>query len=136
MFLVKMMNKIKKYFIHLLGGMTEEEHNALSLSALAKLTKDNKQLQQSLRALEHAVEDSRVTGRVNVVRTEKPLRTLRIQSVLEPSPRQTEEEAIVEAKRYLSKQFVDRLLKDNMIDFKVSDYGFEKIITGTVHICS
>lgn len=134
-----MMNKIKEKIIHWLGGFTEDEYNsmnALSLQTLAHVNKENKQLQESLRALEHVIEDSRATGRVNVVRTEKPLRTLRIQSVLEPSPRQTEEEAIVYAKRCMSEQFVDCLLKDNMIDFKVSDYGFEKIITGTVHICS
>ena len=129
--------KIREKLIHLLGGITEEEQNnirSISLLALEKLTEDNKTLQASLHALEHAVEDSRATGKVNVVRVEKPIKTIRMQNIISQEPLQTEEEQIVYAKRKISEQFANMLLKNDLIDFKVSNYNFDKIITGTIYV--
>lgn len=131
------MSKIKEYFIHLLGGLTQKEYEnaqAISFSALTHLNEENEQLRKNLRALEHAVEDSRSTGLVNYVKVEKPFNTFRIQNILEEGPRQTEEEDIVHAKRYIAEQFANILLKNKMIDFKVSNYNFNKIITGTIYV--
>lgn len=131
------MNKVREKLIHLLGGITEEEQNnirSISLCALEKLTEDNKTLQASLRALEHAVEDSRATGMVNVVRVEKPIKTFSIQNIISQETLQTEEEQIVYAKRKISEQFANTLLKNGLIDFKVSSYDFDKIITGTIYV--
>ena len=131
------MNKIKEKLIHWLGGFTEDEYNsmnALSLKALAHLNKDNKQLRESLRALEHAVEDSRATGMVNFVKVEKPIKTIRMQNIISQEALQTEEEQIVYTKRKISEQFANTLLKDGLIDFKVSSYNFDKIITGTIYV--
>lgn len=131
------MNKIKEKIIHWLGGFTENEYNntqAISLQALAHLNKENKQLQENLRALEHAVEDSRATGKVNVVRVEKPIKIISIQNIISQESPQTEEEQIVYAKRNISEQFGNTLLKNDLIDFKVSSYNFNKIITGTIYV--
>ena len=131
------MNKIKEKLIHWLGGLTENEYDnmrAVSLQALAHLNTENKQLRESLRALEHAVEDSRATGMVNFVKVEKPIKTIRMQNIISQGSSQTEEEQIVYAKRNISGQFADALLKDGLIDFKVSNYNFDKIITGTIYV--
>lgn len=131
------MNKIKEKIIHWLGGFTENEYNsmnALSLQTLAHVNKENKQLQESLRALEHAVEDSRATGMVNFVRVEKPIKTFSIQHIISQEPLQTEEEQIVYAKRKISEYFANTLLKNDLIDFKVSNYNFDKRITGTIYV--
>lgn len=131
------MSKIKEKLIHWFGGFTEDEYNntrAISLQALAHLNKENKQLRESLRALEHAVEDSRATGMVNFVRIEKPIKTFNIQNIISQESLQTEEEQIVYAKRKISGQFADMLLKNNLIDFKVSSYNFDKRITGTIYV--
>ena len=85
------MSKIKERIIHWLGGFTKKEYD----SALAKLTESHDALQASLRALEHAVEDSRATGMVNVVRVEKPIKTFSIQNIISQKSLQTEEEQIV-----------------------------------------
>ena len=131
------MNKIKEKLIHWLGGLTENEYDnmrAVSLQALAHLNKENKQLRESLRALEHAVEDSRATGMVNFVKVEKPIKTFSMQHIISQEALQTEEEQIVYAKREISKQFANTLLKDGLIDFKVSNYNFDKKITGTIYV--
>ena len=131
------MNKIKEKIIHWLGGFTENEYNntcAISLQALTHLNEENKQLHKSLRALEHAVEDSRATGMVNVVRVEKPIKIISMQNVISQGSPQTEEEQIVYAKRNISGQFADTLLKNGLIDFKVSNYNFDKVITGTIYV--
>ena len=131
------MNKIKEKIIHWLGGFTENEYNntqAISLQALTHLNEENKQLQESLRALEHAVEDSRATGMVNVVRVEKPIKTIRMQNIISQESPQTEEEQIVYAKRKISEKFANMLLKNGLIDFKVSSYDFDKMITGTIYV--
>ena len=131
------MNKIKEKLIHWLGGLTENEYDnmrAISLQALAHLNKENKQLRESLRALEHAVEDSRATGMVNFVKVEKPIKTIRMQNIISQESPQTEEEQIVYAKRKISEQFANMLLKDGLIDFKVSNYNFDKILTGTIYV--
>lgn len=124
------MSRIKERIIHWFGGFTKKEYD----SALTKLTESHNALQASLRALEHAVEDSRATGMVNVVRVEKPIKTFRIQHIISPESPQTEEEQIVYAKRNISGQFADILLKNGLIDFKVSIYDFDKIITGTIYV--
>ena len=129
--------KIKEKLIHFLGGFTANEYNntrAISLQALTHLNKENKQLRENLRALEHAVEDSRATGMVNVVRVEKPIKTFSMQEIISQESLQTEEEQIVYAKRKISEQFANILLKDGLIDFKVSNYNFDKIITGTIYV--
>ena len=105
--------KIKEKLIHFLGGFTANEYNntrAVSLQALTHLNKENKQLRENLRALEHAVEDSRATGMVNVVKVEKPIKTFCIQNIISQEPLQTEEEQIVYAKRKISEQFGNILL--------------------------
>ena len=129
--------KIKEKLIRFLGGFTANEYNntrAVSLKALTYLNKENKQLRENLRALEHAVEDSRATGMVNVVRVEKPIKTFCIQDIISQETLQTEEEQIVYAKRKISEQFANELLKNNLIDFKVSNYNFDKRITGTIYV--
>lgn len=135
------MNKIKKKLIHFLGGLTQDEHdNLISLAdkahnqSLAKLSEENEKLQRNLRALEWAVEDSRMTGQVNIVRTEKLIKTFSMQNIISQESCQTEEEQIVYAKRNISEQFANILLKNGLIDFKVSDYNFDKIITGTIYV--
>lgn len=133
------MNKIKEKIIHWLGGFTENEYNntqAISLQALTHLNEENRRLQKSLRALEHAVEDSRATGMVNVVRVEKPIKTFCMQHIISQELLQTEEEQIVYAKRKISEQFANILLKNDLIDFKVSNdnYNFDKRITGTIYV--
>lgn len=131
------MNKIKEKIIHWLGGFTENEYNntcAISLQALTHLNEENKRLQESLRALEHAVEDSRATGMVNIVRVEKSIKTFSICNIISPETLQTEEEQIVYAKRKISEHFANILLKNNLIDFKVSNYNFDKRITGTIYV--
>ena len=129
--------KIKEKLIHWLGGVTKEEYEsmqAISNSALAHLNESHKALQASLRALEHAVEDSRITGKVNVVRIEKPIKTFSIQNIISQETLQTEEEQIVYAKRKMSEYFANTLLKNDLIDFKVSNYNFDKKITGTIYV--
>lgn len=133
------MNKVKEKIIHWLGGFTENEYNntqAILFQALTHLKGENKQLQESLRALKHAVEDSRATGMVNVVRVEKPIKTFSMQEIISQESLQTEEEQIVYAKRNISKQFANILLKNDLIDFKVSNdnYNFDKRITGTIYV--
>lgn len=133
------MSKIKDKLIHLLGGFTENEYDnmcAISYQALTHLNKENKQLRENLRILEHAVEDSRATGTVNVVRVEKPIKTFRMQHIISQESLQTEEEQIVYAKRKISEQFANMLLKNDLIDFKVSNdnYNFDKRITGTIYV--
>ena len=131
------MNKIKEKLIHWLGGLTENEYDnmrAVSLQALTHLNKENKQLRESLRALEHAVEDSRATGMVNFVKVEKPIKTICMRNIISQESLQTEEEQIVYAKRKISEQFANMLLKDGLIDFKVSNYNFDKILTGTIYM--
>ena len=133
--------KIKEKLIHLLGGLTQDEHdNLISLAdkahnqSLTRLSEENERLQRNLRALELAVEDSRATGMVNVVRVEKPIKTFRMQHMISQETPQTEEEQIVYAKRKISEQFGNILLKNGLIDFKVSSYDFDKIITGTIYV--
>lgn len=131
------MSKIRKKLIHFLNGVTKEEYEsmqALSNSALEHLNESHKALQTSLRALEHAVEDSRATGMVNIVRVEKPIKTFSMQNIISQEALQTEEEQIVYAKRKISEQFGNILLKNDLIDFKVSSYDFDKIITGTIYV--
>lgn len=124
------MSKIKEKLIHWFGGFTKKEYD----SALTKLTESHNALQASLRALEHAVEDSRATGKINVVRVEKPIKNFSIKNIISPESPQTEEEQIVYAKRNISEQFANTLLKNDLIDFKVSVYDFDKIITGTIYV--
>lgn len=135
------MNKIKKKLIHFLGGLTQDEHdNLISLvdkahnQSLTKLSEENERLQRNLKTLEWAVEDSRATGMVNIVRVEKPIKTFCMQNIISQEPFQTEEEQIVYAKRNISEQFANILLKNGLIDFKVSSYDFDKIITGTIYV--
>jgi len=131
--------KIKEKLIHWLGGFTKKEYDNIYKTlnwSIIKLTKDNETLQKSLRALEHAVEDSRATGMVNFVKVEKPIKTFSINEIISQEPLQTEEEQIVYTKRSIGGQFANILLKNGLIDFKVSNdvYNFDKRITGTIYV--
>ena len=131
--------KIKKKLIHWLGGVTEEEYNnmqALSNSALAHLNESHKALQANLRALEHAVEDSRMTGQVNVVRTEKPIHTIKTENIIleEAYEFHTEDEVIECAKQYMGEQLFHTLMESKLIDFKISDDFGHKKLTGIIYV--
>lgn len=139
------MSKIKDKLIHLLGGITEEEQNnirSISLLALEKLAEDNKTLQASLRALEHAVEDSRMTGRVNVVRTEKPIVTFKSEVRLDlyheslNMDKVSEEEVIRRARHVIVDKIANYLDENNLIDFKMSGetYDNEQVLSGTIYV--
>lgn len=131
--------------IHFLGGITEEEHNDIqniSLRALEQLNEDNKRLHQSLQALEHAVEDSRMTGRVNIVRTEKPMITFKSEVRLDlyheslNMDKVNEEEIMRRARHVIVDKIANYLDENNLIDFKMSDdrYGDEPILSGTIYV--
>lgn len=131
MFLVKMMNKIKEKIIHWLGGFTENEYNnmrAVSLQALAHLNEENKQLRESLRALEHAVEDSRATGMVNFVRVEKPIKALAYRYSYDHGG--DEPKALEYAKRYVCARINEELYENDLVDFKVED----NVMTGMIDV--
>ena len=133
------MNKIREKIIHWLGGFTENEYNntqAISLQALTHLNEENKQLQENLRALEHAVEDSRITGRVNVVRTEKPIHTIKTENIIleEVYDFHTADEIIERAKQYVGEQLFHMLMESKLIDFKMSDDFEYKKLTGTIYV--
>lgn len=131
MFLEKIM-KIKDKLIHLLGGFTKKEYD----SALTKLTESHDALRASLRALEHAVEDSRMTGQVNIVRTEKPIHTLKIENIIleEAYEFHPEDEIIERAKQYTGEQLFHTLMESKLIDFRVSDDFGKKKLTGTIYV--
>ena len=131
--------KIKDKLIHWLGGFTENEYNntrAISLQALTHLNEENKQLQENLQALECAVEDSRMTGRVNIVRTEKPIHTLKIENIIleEAYEFHTEDEIIERSKQYMGEQLFHTLMESKLIDFKVSDDFDHKKLTGIIYV--
>ena len=137
MFLVKMMNKIRKYFIHLLGGFTKEEYEnmkTISNSALTKLEESHKALQASLRALEHAVEDSRATGMVNVVRVEKPIKASIYRYSYDHGG--DEPKALEYAKRYVCARINEALYENDLVDFKIEDNAATgKIdVTGKIYV--
>lgn len=133
------MNKIKEKIIHWFGGFTKKEYDdmqALSNSALTKLTESHDALRASLRALEHAVEDSRMTGQVNVVRTEKPIHTIKTENIIleEAYEFHTEDEVIERAKQYMGEQLFHTLMESKLIDFRMSnDFGHKKL-TGIIYV--
>ncbi len=131
--------KIKEKLIHWLGGVTKEEYEnmqALSNSALAHLNESHKTLQASLRALEHAVEDSRMTGRVNVVKTEKPIHTIKTENIIleEAYEFHTEDEVIERAKQYMGEQLFHTLMESKLIDFRISDDFGRRKLTGVIYV--
>lgn len=139
------MNKIKEKIIHWLGGFTENEYNntrAISLQALTHLNEENKRLHQSLRALEHAVEDSRATGRVNVVRTEKPMITFKSEVRLDlyheslNMDKVGEEEVMRMARHVIVDKIANYLDENNLIDFRMygETYDTEKTLSGTIYV--
>lgn len=139
------MSKIKEKLIHWLGGFTENEYNniqAVSLQALTHLNEENKQLQTSLRALEHAVEDSRITGRVNVVRTEKPMITFKSEVRLDlyygslNMDEVNDEEVMRRARHIIVDKIANYLDENNLIDFKMSGetYDNERVLSGTIYV--
>ena len=139
------MSKIKEKLIHFLGGITEEEQNnirSISLLALEKLTEDNKILQKNLRALEHAVEDSRMTGQVNIVRTEKPIVTFKSEVRLDlyheslNMDKVSEDEIIRRARHVIVDKIANYLDENNLIDFKMSGeiYDNEQVLSGTIYV--
>lgn len=137
------MNKIKKKLIHFLGGLTQDEHdNLISLAdkahnqSLAKLSEENERLQRNLRTLEWAVEDSRMTGQVNFVRTEKPIHTIKTENIIleEAYEFHTEDEVIERAKQYMGEQLFHTLMESKLIDFKMSDDFGKKKLTGTIYV--
>lgn len=137
------MNKIKKKLIHFLGGLTQDEHdNLISLAdkahnqSLAKLSEENERLQRNLRTLEWAVEDSRMTGQVNIVRTEKPIHTIKTENIIleEAYEFHTEDEVIERAKQYMGEQLFHTLMESKLIDFRVSDNFDHKKLTGIIYV--
>lgn len=143
------MNKIKKKLIHFLGGLTQDEHNedVNSLTKaheviLAKLNEKEERLQRNLTALEHAVEDSRMTGRVNVVRTEKPIITFRSKVRLDlyheslNMDKVNEEEIMRRARHVIVDKIANYLDENNLIDFKMSGetYDNEQVLSGTIYV--
>lgn len=141
-FLVKRM-KIKEKLIHFLGGLTQDEHNedVNSLTKaheviLAKLNEKEERLQRNLNALEWAIEDSRMTGRINVVRTEKPIHTIKTENIIleEAYEFHPEDEIIERAKQYIGEQLFHTLMESKLIDFKMSDDFGKKKLTGTIYV--
>lgn len=137
------MNKIKKKLIHFLGGLTQDEHdedvNSLNKAhevILVKLNEKEERLQRNLNALEHAVEDSRLTGRVNIVRTEKPIHTIKTETIIleEASDFHTEDEIIERAKQYMGEQLFHILIESKLIDFRMSDDFEHKKLTGIIYV--
>lgn len=130
--------KIKERIIHWLGGFTKKEYD----STLTKLTESHDALQASLRALEHAVEDSRMTGRVNIVRTEKPMITFKSEVRLDlyheslNMDKVSEEEVTRRAHHVIVDKIANYLDENNLIDFKMSDetYSNERVLSGTIYV--
>jgi len=135
--------KIKEKLIHFLGGLTQDEHNedVNSLTKaheviLAKLNEKEERLQRNLNALEWAIEDSRMTGRINVVRTEKPIHTIKTENIIleEAYEFHPEDEIIERAKQYIGEQLFHTLMESKLIDFKMSDDFGKKKLTGTIYV--
>lgn len=143
------MNKIKKKLIHFLGGLTQDEHNedVDSLTKaheviLAKLNEKEERLQRNLNALEWAVEDSRMTGRVNVVRTEKPMVIFKSEVRLDlyheslDMNKISEEEVMRKARHVIVDKIANYLDENNLIDFRMSGetYDTERVLSGTIYV--
>lgn len=135
--------KIKEKLIHFLGGLTQDEHdNLISLAdkahnqSLTRLSEENERLQRNLRTLEWAVEDSRMTGQVNIVRTEKPIHTIKTENVIleEAYEFHTEDEVIERAKQYMGEQLLHTLMENKLIDFRMSDDFEYKKLTGIIYV--
>lgn len=135
--------KIKEKLIHFLGGLTQDEHdNLISLAdkahnqSLTRLSEENERLKRNLRTLEWAVEDSRMTGQVNIVRTEKPIHTIKTENIIleEAYEFHTEDEIIERAKQYMGEQLFNTLMESKLIDFRVSDDFDHKKLTGIIYV--
>ena len=141
--------KIKEKLIHFLGGLTQEEHNESVNSLtkaheviLAKLNEKEERLQRNLNALEWAVEDNRMFGRVNVVRTEKPMITFKSEVRLDlyheslNMDKVSEEEVIRRARHVIVDKIANYLDENNLIDFKMSGetYNNEQVLSGTIYV--
>lgn len=135
--------KIKEKLIHFLGGLTKDEHdNLINLAdkahnqSLTRLSEENERLKRNLRTLEWAVEDSRMTGQVNIVRTEKPIHTIKTENIIleEAYEFHTEDEIIERAKQYMGEQLFNTLMESKLIDFKVSDDFDQKKLTGIIYV--
>lgn len=126
------MSKIKEKLIHWLGGFTKKEYD----SALTKLTEAHDALQASWRAFEHAVEDSRMNDRVNIVKTEKPIHTIKTENIIleEAYEFHTEDEIIGRAKQYMGEQLLHTLMESKLIDFEISDDFEHKKLIGTIYV--
>lgn len=127
----------------MLGGLTQDEHdNLISLAdkahnqSLTRLSEENERLQRNLRALELAVEDSRATGMVNVVRVEKPIHTIKTENIIleEAYEFHTEDEIIERAKQYMGEQLFNTLMESKLIDFRMSDDFDHKKLTGIIYV--
>lgn len=135
--------KIKEKLIHFLGGLTQDEHNNLiSLAdkahnqSLTRLSEENERLKRNLRTLEWAVEDSRMTGQVNIVRTDKPIHTIKTENIIleEAYEFHTEDEIIERAKQYMGEQLFNTLMESKLIDFRMSDDFDHKKLTGIIYV--
>lgn len=135
--------KIREKLIHFLGGLTQDEHtNLISLAdkahnqSLTRLSEENERLKRNLRTLEWAVEDSRMTGQVNIVRTEKPIHTIKTENIIleEAYEFHTEDEIIERAKQYMGEQLFNTLMESKLIDFRVSDDFDQKKLTGIIYV--
>lgn len=143
------MNKIKDKLIHLLGGLTQNEHsedvNSLTKAhevILAKLNEKEERLQRNLNALEWVIEDSRMTGRINVVRTEKPIVTFKSEVRLDlyheslNMDKVSEEEVIRRARHVIVDKIANYLDENNLIDFRMSGetYDTERVLSGIIYV--
>lgn len=141
--------KIKDKLIHFLGGLTRDEHdedvNSLNKAhevILAKLNEKEERLQKNLNALEWAVEDSCMFGRVNVVRTEKPIITFKSEVRLDlyheslNMDKINEEEIVRRARHVIVDNIANYLNENNLIDFRMSGetYDIERVLSGTIYV--
>lgn len=135
--------KIKDKLIHFLGGLTQDEHdNLINLAdkahnqSLTRLSEENERLQRNLKTLKWAVENSHMTGQVNIVRTEKPIHTIKTENIIleEAYEFHTEDEIIERAKQYMGEQLFHTLMENKLIDFKVSDDFDHKKLTGIIYV--
>lgn len=135
--------KIKDKLIHLLGGLTQDEHSedVISLNRaheviLAKLNEKEERLQRNLNALEWAIEDSRSIGLKTIATVEKPIHTIKIENIIleEDYDIHTADEIIGRAKQYMGEQLFHTLMESKLIDFRTSDDSEHKKLTGIIYV--
>ena len=119
------MGKICNALISLLGGLTYEEWerkdyaiSTIKNAAIERLNKENERLNAQVLALQHAIEDSRATGSVNVVRIEKPIHTIRATYIVQDEYDMDVEMKIARQATY--DKIRDVLRENDFVDFKTN----------------